>query len=671
MVFIFMKNSEANFLKDKYWSKPEFRDAAEKSARKKNRLESEAEGKIALKPKEAIPEYLDRMEKILERKGGLFREKSLYPKYIIKPENISDEYIKGVLLGNFAEQQGYGRDDLKNDEVKKLIITQFEEKTGNDFEAFLVPEDQKNEVKDMAINDQRSRLDAWLDYLASPEAANYPAAFRYWAGAEMLKLGDYDPARKSYNKRTETTVANFPELDQQALARVFDEVGRKLAGEPPAINPEDKERQAEFKKLLQSENFGDLYAFSLDYVNSLRLPSERLVITAGEWRKFPRGSAVAKLAEPLQGFNTKWCIAGEGTAAGYLDHSDMHIYFSQDRDGKNTIPRACIVDSKENGITEVRGIISDENAKQHLDDYITPVVDEKLKTLEGGEKWQENISQMKKLANLHLKHLNNEPLNKDELVFLYEIDEPIASTGYGRDPRIEEIRKSRNPREDAPLVFECAPKEIAWRTEDITENTKAYIGALEPGIFKQLKEYNIEQIYTSFPESRIEKFEAELGGATKEDIQKELTERSKMSGDSQIYISDNAKSMIEKEDFSVLKNQEKFEFVKLKVRGLAPEFRSGVTTDQIYRKAEELGLELCPPETGPRIRLDYEKIFKKDQPIGEYFLIAMKQILDSDGRPGVFDIRRDDDGGRTLSRNWARPDDKWRSGLEFVFCLRK
>jgi hypothetical protein len=671
MVFIFMKNIEANFLKDKYWSRPEFRNAAEKSARKKNRLQPESEEKTSLKPKEAIPEYLSRMEKILERKGGLFREKSLYPKYIIKPENISDEYIKGVLLGNFAEQQGYDRDDLKNDEVKKLVLAQFSEKTGHDFENFSVPENQKEEVKTMAVNDQKSRLNAWLDYLASPEAKNYPAAFRYWAGAEMLKLGDYDPARQSYNKRTETTVANFPELDQQALARVFDEINRKHSGEPPAIKLEDKERQAEFKKLLQSENFGDLYAFALDYVNSLRLPSERLVITAGEWRKFPRGSAGFKLAGPLQGFNTKWCIAGEGTAAGYLTNSDMHIYFSQDADGKNTIPRACIVDSKDGGITEVRGIISEENAKQHLDDYITPVVDAKLKTLEGGEKWQKNINQMKKLANLHLKHLNKEPFNKDDLIFIYEIDEPIAGTGYGRDPRINEIRKTRNPKEDAPVVLECAPEEITWKSEDISEKTKAYIGALMPGIFEKLEKYNIEKIYISFPEEKIEKFEAKLGGRKEAEIISELEKGEIAEGEERIYIGSYAKSMLKNKDFLTLKNKEQIQFVKLKVRDLAPEFLNGATTEQIYKKAEELGLELCPPETGPTIRLDYGKIFKKDQPRGEHLAIAMKQISDSDGSPFVFYVERNVDGKRWLYHSWAEPSSVRNPDRGFVFRFRK
>ena len=67
----------------------------------------------------------------------------------------------------------------------------------------------------------------WLDYLTGEEARHAPAALRYWAFVEMLKQGDYDPVHGEYNKRTNTTVAIFPELDQQALALVFDEVDRE------------------------------------------------------------------------------------------------------------------------------------------------------------------------------------------------------------------------------------------------------------------------------------------------------------------------------------------------------------------------------------------------------------------------------------------------------------
>lgn len=141
-------------------------------------------------------------------------------------------------------------------------------------------------------------------------------------------------------------------------------------------------------------------------------------IIEGEWRVFKQGSDPKELSKALQGFNTGWCIVGEATAASYLSHSDIHILFSKDERGQNTIPRLAIVT---NGtvITEIRGIAKDQN----LDPYITPVLEKKLKQIPGGQEWKKQTEQMKKLAEIYFKHLHGQKLSIQELRFLYEIKE--------------------------------------------------------------------------------------------------------------------------------------------------------------------------------------------------------------------------------------------------------
>lgn len=649
------------FLKQKY----DLHNASEVESAAK-RTEQRTGEKVSQNPEERIQNYLNRLEHIinppkLEGHENFDRQArnlemlkgALHKKFVVQRENIPQEYIKNILLGNFAEQKGYDREKLRLPEIKEYILKMFKEETNTDFEDYQVPEEQKEEVADLAVKDQQASLDRWFDYLTSVEAENYPDEFRYWAFAEVLKLGAQSRERKDFNKRTENTAAPYPELNQQALALVLDEIGRKYQSEPSRIHFDDALKQEDFKRRLRSENFGKIYGWALEYVNSLRLPKERLLITEGKWIEFAQGSDPKILADSLSGFNTGWCIAGEGTAESYLLRSSVSIYFSQDEKDQNSIPRAAIVSDGQR-VSEVRGIIQTKEVKQHLDDYITPVVSEKLKTMPGGKEWEQGMEDMKKLAEVHFKHLQGQPLEKDDLLFLYEINHTIQSLGYGKDPRITEIRSQRNPKEDAPIVFECQPEEIAWSQNEITDNTKAYIGSLFPGIFDRLS--HIEQIYTSFPETRIHRSKLEIGGKTKKELERELKEK-------KINIGGYAQDMLDSSDFTTLENPEQIQTIRLKVRDLG--FRSNPTTDELYARAKELGLELCSAEVGPHQRLK-----DMEQPLNDWYWIAMKQIADRGGDPYVFSLEHHE-GGLWLSSPWAKPTSEWYLDRELVFCSRK
>lgn len=77
-------------------------------------------------------------------------------------------------------------------------------------------------------------------------------------------------------------------------------------------------------------------------------------------------------------------------------------------------------------------------------------------------------------------------------------------------------------------------------------------------------------------------------------------------------------------------------------------------------------IELCQPEDGPQLRLQYD-----DQPNGEVIWMAMERITGSDGRPYVFYVRRSGGGGRWLSVYGANPGHQWDLGARVGFRLRK
>lgn len=610
------------------------------------------------KPAERIQSYLNRLKNIInppKREGRsdfgrqarnlAMLKKMLYEKEVIKPEEVPESYFESIR--QMHREEGYGEIEI-SDELKKELI-------------------------EPIIEDQKNSLDIWVDYLAS-EDAKYPDYLKYWAFRSVLKMGRYDKEKEKFTERYGGTVSPFPDLNQEALSIVMDAMERKAENDVlPKENRKSlkeiidfgfdiqEDTKQNFLKELDRKNFTKLYGIAIEEFRPIS--EELLKQTEGEWRVFPKGTDPQILVDTLKNHGTGWCIRGLSTAKRYLDANDLEIFYSNDEEGNPTVPRVVIVSSG-NKISEVRGVEKQEN----MDDYIGDVVQEKLDTLPDGKSFSKKSADMKKLTAIEKKTKANQSLTKDELIFLYEINEPIEHFGYmDKDPRIEEIRKTRNVEEDMSIIFECELSQIAIGISGVNEGTKAYVGELEPGIFELIQKYNIEHIYTSFPEGKIQRWEMELGGRTKAEIFNELKKRKKSQGTEKIDVSPNVENMLARREFFTLENKEQARFIKIKIKDLG--FPNGAKIGEIYKRAEKLGLELCPPETGPTMRLDYEKIFKGEQPIGESFSIAMKQI--AIGWPYVFHVSRHFDGEAWLAAYFAEPVTKWRANNKIVFRLRK
>lgn len=594
-----------DFLKKKY----DLHNAPETEAAAR-RTEARTKERVPQTPEARIQNYLDRFKEIIERKEPAKRERGiealkqvLHNKFVIKPEEIPEGYFENQR--RLAREQGHG--DIE------------------------IPDETRNQLTEVIITDQKSSLDNWIDYLSSNDAA-YPDWLKYYAFRNILGMGEYDKEKKQFSKRSKGTVKPFPDLNREALAYVLDAIEKKS-------KKENVGHDEQFSKLLQTENFAKLYAWAIDKVTPAS--EEALANTKGEWVKYRQGKDHMPLVNSLQGRGTGWCTAGESTAKAQLEAGDFYVYYSHDENGKPNIPRAA-VRMQGGQIAEIRGIAHEQN----LDPYVNDIVKSKLAEFPDGKAYEKKSVDMKLLTAIDNKNKKGEQLNKDELFFLYEINQPMEGFGYQRDPRIKEIRETRNSKEDMLIVFECDKSQIARKPEDINENTKAYIGPLFKGIFQ----LNLEHIGTSFPEGMAKKMEAELTGKSGEELERELKEKN-------INISSYASDMLKKLSPS---SPEHLDLVRLTVKDLG--FPNGATTDEIYKRAEELGLELCPQDTGPNLR--------PQNSTPDYMYIAMKQITDRGGNPSVFSLYRGD-GGLWLFASWAEPDDRWNSDNKFVFRSRK
>jgi len=111
------------------------------------------------------------------------------------------------------------------------------------------------------------------------------------------------------------------------------------------------------------------------------------------------------------------------------------------------------------------------------------------------------------------------------------------------------------------------------------------------------------------------------------------------------------------------KSKQSLDLVVLSVKELG--FPQGAELKDIYEAAGNQGLDLCPAEVGPQLRLQY-----LDQPSGEWLIIAMEPISDSDGDLSLFFVGLSDDG-RWLGACCGSPDYHWGAGYRFVFVRRK
>lgn len=129
-------------------------------------------------------------------------------------------------------------------------------------------------------------------------------------------------------------------------------------------------------------------------------------------------------------------------------------------------------------------------------------------------------------------------------------------------------------------------------------------------------------------------------------------------------ISDYSKDILGKPAFTLADQESELELVKVTARELG--FSNGATRKDIYNRAIEQGLMICPSEVGPQLKLQY-----KDQPKGEWLLIAMEPITVSDGDLRVFRVERDDDGESWLSTDYDDPGIVWDADSVWVFARRK
>ena len=395
---------------------------------------------VSDKKRERLLKYFERLEelhnKVSETKsvnGEKLLKSFYYDLYVIKPENIPDAYFQNQV--RLARERGYGNIELT--------------------------EEDKRRMTEEVIDDQRKSLDKWIEYfLYDEESKSYGMWEKYWVFQGLQSLGKYDKETGKFSKRDKSTVYPFPPVEREYIFTTLKLMEDFL---------KDKKSEENIKQALSTGNFKLLYEYVIK--QSFLKGEHQSNSTDGKWIKYEQGSDYNILRDSLQGYYTGWCTAaGENFAKDQLAGGDFYVYYSLDKNGEAKVPRIAIRMDGKDKIGEIRGIADNQNMEPEM----MSILEEKLKEFPDKDKYLKKEHDMKLLTLIDKKVNNNIELNVDELKFLYEIDSKITGFGYGKDPRIEEIKRKRNERRDYSLIFNVKEEEVALSQKEWLNNPKKF-----------------------------------------------------------------------------------------------------------------------------------------------------------------------------------------------------
>ena len=395
---------------------------------------------VSDKKRERLLKYFERLEelhnKVSETKsvnGEKLLKSFYYDLYVIKPENIPDAYFQNQV--RLARERGYGNIELT--------------------------EEDKRRMTEEVIDDQKKSLDKWIEYfLYDEESKSYEMWEKYWVFQGLQNLGKYDKETSKFSKRDKTTVYPFPPVEREYIFTTLKLMEDFL---------KDKKGEEDIKQALSTGNFKLLYEYVIK--QSFLKGEHQSNSDDGKWIKYEQGSDYNILRNSLQGYYTGWCTAaGENFAKDQLAGGDFYVYYSLDKNGETKVPRIAIRMDGKDKIGEIRGIADNQNMEPEM----MSILEEKLKEFPDRDKYLKKENDMKLLTLIDKKVNDNIDLTLEELKFLYEIDGQIIGFGYGKDPRIEEIKRKRNERRDYSLIFNVKEEEVALSQKEWLNNPKKF-----------------------------------------------------------------------------------------------------------------------------------------------------------------------------------------------------
>ena len=425
--------------------------------------------------------YLSRLDNMIEKHGNALEQKlwaASAENLIIKPEDIEDSYWK--------QQEQILRDNGQGRE--------------------LTPNEKEYLTEDI-INKQRESINTWSNYLGDKDCP-YPTWFKVYAFDGVSKMGLINKETKEFEKRDKSTVASFPTLNPEVLAKVYRNINEFYAVDKKAWlaqHPDD----AKLESLVKSGNFPKLYAKELFETKTIIKTPEKPEDIEGDWFTYQIGNE-DELAKTAEG--TGWCIADPSVAHHYLTYGNYGHSRNEGTDNESSSKAKFIIFKLKapnspdgystNGVASIRldpdgkvAEVSGLDSGQALEDSLVQTVKEKVLSLPGGKEFLQKFEDKQTLIKLDHKLQNGEDLTKEELSFLYELDRPIATldTYNSEDPRITELKEKYDLEYALEKGVDINKLVSSLDPDDITENLNILLrnGADIDNIIDNMESYDI------------------------------------------------------------------------------------------------------------------------------------------------------------------------------------
>lgn len=122
-----------------------------------------------------------------------------------------------------------------------------------------------------------------------------------------------------------------------------------------------------------------------------------------------------------------------------------------------------------------------------------------------------------------------------------------------------------------------------------------------------------------------------------------------------------ARKILNHKDFIVSREKKELDLVSIATFKLG--FKVCARRGEIYKRAKDLGLELCPIEVGAQLVLQYG-----GQYVGEWIAVAMEPVIFPDGTQEILSVIRDEHN-MALCAHGGQPEHLWHPQQQWVFVL--